>query len=769
MFTCNLQGCSSLYDSIRLFVVHFIQRHDHSPEDIEIECRLCSIGMSKNIVWNATKSGRKLAYNHYNRYHTDKPESETFNVKVLPTGCCPVKAKPLSIRQRLVDNEDVQSAAMSPPQLPVGDDTIMSSPSPFQLPEGDYLPSSIQHPTVEAAGLNNLADDCDVQEENLSQLDEGIDEEIEDNDPDCLAAEHIIGKDGFQDILSLAFEEDDEQSTKRCATDMTLFMLQMRYFLTVSQSIVKEMMNGLMYSIFPRFETIVAVRLLRSLRMYGFNISDDTYKKVMKNISVGEIARSLYKKSSTIYHQDKFFDTISKRRKPVEVVLGTKNVPTGVREETSEEESDSEIRKRSRREKLRMESRGYTVSFIEMLQDTCKDRRFAAAFVSGLRKLHKVAKTTDPPPFIMKSLMDTKAMQEFVWKHRYNANEDQFDQREYLDGTCYTLPLLFYHDGVNLGSPTRTASDKKNVTGFYVHVGCLPPEASARLDCIFAIAFATSSDLKNVSNARQNLLKSFWDEMRSLNRGIILDCEGYGKVLVKGGIFFSKGDQPAQAVTTGTNETTGISLRQCRHCFWGEADKKKDIERRLRNLTDQAYILETPARTSEGIYRTWQSQMESPSTLNKEKKQSGVTAAPLFPEDLGFDLVTGTPQDVMHNLFEGPLVWTIRHMMRKIAQKNYNLALTVVEYINIFSQTRMQRYSKDRPIIPKSFLNFSVPYGSGMSGMKAVQVWNTAVAIPWAFKAAGVTYATTPWVRVFTCLLRSMHFMMLRYMYCIYN
>eukprot|EP00736_Rhodelphis_marinus_P003523 Rmarinus@m.29771 len=371
---------------------------------------------------------------------------------------------------------------------------------------------------------------------------------------------------------------------------------------------------------------------------------------------------------------------------------------------------------------------------------------------------------------VVNSACETDAMRIWATKHQYKHGVDTFNREGYLDNTCYVLPVSFYHDGVDLGSLGRNSSDGKLVTGHYARIVCLPVEARSRLDCIFAVAFARSRDLK-VPGARDRLLSEFWEEIRMLHKGVEVYCAGFGNVIVKGGLYMCTGDQPAQAILTGTNETTGKSYRQCRHCMWGEDDKKRDIARQLKRLNARAYCEKTPERTTRGIHTGWKKlkEMEDAGAEERDKtklkQKTGVVAKPMIPKDLRFDLVMGTPQDVMHNILEGPLAWTMRWLLHQLAKKDAKLMEKICTYVEDFGKQSMKRYRNDAPRLPRH-LFFPPPstlyYGAGMAGMKAVQVWNTAVALPWALKRAGVTRKINPWVTVFLLLVQLTHKVMLR-------
>eukprot|EP00736_Rhodelphis_marinus_P006192 Rmarinus@m.25430 len=562
-----------------------------------------------------------------------------------------------------------------------------------------------------------------------------------DEDPDTCAGDD---EGGLSSLLSDCLFH--EHTMRRLETDCV------QEYLTFSQKVTNRNVSGLTMDyifrvlskrVFPALEKCLLAKLVQGLsrdsRLEDIvdelpDIVSFVYNGILSDLKTDEcVSKKLLKKASTKYYREKSLDPLAI---PNEICL-------------RDVDGDKVC--------------AYGKSVIDMISLLWRGRSFQTSFVQGMRELKR--RSSEAVPDVLSDMWDTGYVRSLVATHLHRPVPPEHSDKEVL---C--CPIMFYYDDVDLGNNARKTSQGKVTANCYGVLVGLPSWIRTRVDAMLPLSFAQASLLKGISDEdstamRATSLSLFFNDIRSLKSDkVTLELENGEVILLRGFLLEFSADQPAAHSLLGLNVSIGTAMRGCRHCLWGKNERERD-ENHLKAMNASGIIEELasdPIRESDEIYEIGRQLLLSTDAVLQ--KNTGVKRMPVFPQDLGFDIVKGTPQDPMHNLMEGVLTRGARRVVvHAIAATRAGGRMQdntrVEDGVALFRRTHMKGWS-NAAFVP-SGIRMKPNEGDTMQ-LGATHTWHTSIALPFVLRALGVS-SSSPVVKSFLLGLRMTNVFLLRY------
>ena len=236
---------------------------------------------------------------------------------------------------------------------------------------------------------------------------------------------------------------------------------------------------------------------------------------------------------------------------------------------------------------------------------------------------------------------------------------------DFIDGALFTshplfsqkpnaLQIILYTDEIEICNPLGSHSSANKLLMFYYSLGNIDPKFRSKLSAIRLLAIAKANDISQWGV--DVVLKRIIQDLTLLYNGVRIETPN-GEIELFGAVIAVCGDTLAQHELAGFKEGVGFSYSKCRHCECDFEDMqnifeenkfiKRTLEKHIRQCLeiDKACtdFLKASLKTTYGI--------------NRRSRLVDVPA---------FDLITQSPQDIMHVIFEGVAPMEIKLVLKHL-------------------------------------------------------------------------------------------------------
>ncbi|XP_023198103.1 uncharacterized protein LOC111610076 [Xiphophorus maculatus] len=271
--------------------------------------------------------------------------------------------------------------------------------------------------------------------------------------------------------------------------------------------------------------------------------------------------------------------------------------------------------------------------------------------------------------------------------------------RSFYDGSFFSenellckeesISLILYIDDFEICNPLGTSKRKHKICGLYWILGNLPQGCNSNLSSIYLAALIKTNDLK--CYGYEKVLEPLLNEL------VILEQEGVfvsklGRA-VKGTVQCVVADNLAAHSLGGFVENfTGSYI--CRFCL----AVKTDIQ--TTEVRSGAFTLRTKSIHADHLKILQEREFPS---------YQGVKSTSILSHLLYFDITTGLPPDIVHDLFEGVVPFELALCLGVLIKKKYFTLVSLNDAIASFNFKGTDKTNRPHPIA----LNFEAKKSVG--------------------------------------------------------
>lgn len=302
-------------------------------------------------------------------------------------------------------------------------------------------------------------------------------------------------------------------------------------------------------------------------------------------------------------------------------------------------------------------------------------------YVPILKSLQQLLQRKD---VVDKMIENHKASQSDVQPHTYKSFQDgsYFKENSFLAGDEMRILLTLFIDDFELCNPLNTSRRKHKLCGIYWTLSNLPPGSHSALSSIYLAALVKSDDVKKYGF--DQVLQPLLQDLKTLEQdGMFVPLLG---TCVKGTVLVVLADNLGAHGIAGFNEsfTAGHICRVC-------TATRKDIQ--TQDVRSGALTL----RTKE-LHET-----HVASAQQGGSSCFGVKGHCVLTKNLAhFNVLSGYPPDIMHDLFEGVVPVELALCLQVLISKKYFSLAQLNKFILGFPYKWSDKSNKPHAI-PQTF------------------------------------------------------------------
>ena len=216
------------------------------------------------------------------------------------------------------------------------------------------------------------------------------------------------------------------------------------------------------------------------------------------------------------------------------------------------------------------------------------------------------------------------------------------------------LQIILFSDEVELCNPLSSRAGKNKLLLIYYTLGNINPKYRSRLAAIRLLAMVKSEDYRQCGIDK--IFERVNRDLHDLYNGVQV-ITANGAKTIYGAVMSVCGDTLAQHEVAGFKEGVGFAYSKCRHCECNFEDMQKMFDEDL-------FVKRTmPAHLRQCL------EIEKASTefLREQLKTTyGIKRRSILTEFPHFDIITQTPQDIMHVILEGVAPYEIKCVLKQL-------------------------------------------------------------------------------------------------------
>ena len=266
-----------------------------------------------------------------------------------------------------------------------------------------------------------------------------------------------------------------------------------------------------------------------------------------------------------------------------------------------------------------------------------------------------------------------------------------FQQHPMFSVNEHAMKILLYFDDIEICNPLGKKAGVHKLGVFYYSLVNVPVHYRSRLPLIRLVAIVKRKHLKKYG---MNLvLQRINDDLIALEEGVLMHLNGR-QYNIKGAVLGFCGDTLASHEFSGFKEGVGFAYQKCRHCECTFGDMQVYFH-------EKDFILRSLDRYDQQV-----AEIEMAPTVGMRNRLSvayGITRRSTARDFPHFDLTKMIPEDIMHVLFEGVIIYETKLILQKLFDDGLCTIKQLNNVIDTFPYGYKHSECKPNPIPEKLF------------------------------------------------------------------